>query len=240
MRVSLRALGAIGVAPSLGSDIEKRCTSCSTGWATALAVGGRIGYELPSRLSFAIVGGYVSMVHDVDRELTQPFPKGAPQYTTTYALHDRLRLRGTIAGGALAYRVPLGGGWSFEGETYVGAFFASSTDTVTARASAGGDSVDASIDGASQSVASTALFVMPVLGAAYARGAFQVGASFGAFFVPRFGPTLPRDEIAVAPACDALRPGAVGCTPVSRAIASERAYGPFASLLPLFHVGYTF
>jgi hypothetical protein len=81
---------------------------------------------------------------------------------------------------------------------------------------------------------------MPELGANYRLGQWQLGASLGAFLVPTFGPTLPRGEIAVAPSCAPAKPGAVGCTPVSQAIASERAYGAFGLVSPTVSAGYVF
>jgi hypothetical protein len=237
--VWIRAMTSFLVGNSLHSGAEAGCGSCG-GPVLGLAAGGRIGYELPVGVSFEISGGYLSVAHDFDRTLSEAFPKNAPTYTTSYALSDRLRLRGPFVGAGSSIQRRLSRHWSFEGRATIGAVFATSVDPVKGTATAGTDTADVSIANADQSVSSIALFVMPEFGATYRLGSWQVGASLGALFVPTAGPTLPRGEIAVPPACDPTKPGAVGCTPVSQAIASERAYGAFGLLAPTISAGYVF
>src|SRR5262249_45238826 len=158
------------------------------------------------------------------------FPKGAPTYTTTYSLDDLLRLRGPIVGAGASYRIPVAKHLSFVGRATVGALFASSTDTVKGTASTGSETSDVTIPGAGDSVSSTTIFVMPELGASYAIGSWHVAGSLTMLFIPLFGPELPRNQIVVPPSCEPSNKGAVGCTPVSQSIASERAYGPYALL----------
>ena len=233
------AFGGWGMGGGLRSGPERTCPGgCSADPpATGFVVGARAGFELPALVSVELNAGFLSLWRSIDREFETSFTHEGSTWPVTYSLEDKVRLQGPFVGAGASQRVPLTERWSLVGRTTIGAWFTKSTDTVTGRV--GEETL--SIANAGKSVSSTALVVMPELGAQWALEPWTLSAGLAALFVPMEGPTLPHGGMVASPdACTSANPGAPSCAPESEAIGNERAYGPFWMLLPQVSVSHRF
>jgi hypothetical protein len=190
-------------------------------------------------MSVEVAGGFASFVRKIDRTAQSSFTPSDQTYTVTYHLHDIIRFKGPFVAGGLRYRMPLDRSWSLYSRAMVGVVFVESTDTVTGTASTTGERVQVGIPGAGEAESTTPLFVMPEVGAEWKTGPWRIGAALGVFFVPERGRVLPREAVIVPPDSSGAE-GDVRNAPGASVLAGERAYGPFALVIPQVNVAHVF
>ena len=227
------------VGPSLHSGPESDCrVGCPNPIAWGFTGGARMGYELPWRLSFEVVAGYVSMRSSVSRGAMAEYgAQGAS--SVEYRFDDVVRFKGPLVGAGVSYSMAIARDWSLRSRGTVGVIFATSVDAVEGTVTSSVDTLPTSIENAGRSEQSTPLFVMPELGIERAEGAFRLGASLGVLFALQSGPDLPHGRVSAATEPCRQNPASAACAPYS-SLQGERAYGPFSSLVPSLSVSYVF
>ncbi len=243
--VWIEARTSLAIGAGLGSGAEASCdvASCSDrGPALGGLVGVRVGYRLPSRVSFHVGAGYLSLTATLSRRLASTFVStGAGGASTnvpvTYDLHDSVGFAGPFAGAGIGYSAPLGSIFELLGRVDAGIVLASASDTIRGTVTAGGRTLDLAVEKSGASTQGSAAFAMPEI-AVHARfGRFYggVGAAAGIFVVQ--GPALDTGAIAPKGFDCAAHPGAADCVPASNAVRGERAFGPAFVALPTLEIG---
>jgi hypothetical protein len=240
--VWFEVLGGGAIGSTFSSDAESRCPeACSDDPPVkGFLLGARGGYRFTMGLGLELSAGYLHLEKGLSRHAEARFPTDTQAYAVRYDLEDNIRVRGPFIAPALSYRLDVGGSVGVIGRVAAGLVFASSRDGVDGTATTGAESVDVSVDGAEDSVSSTAFFVHPELGLDAELGEFRVGAAVGVAVFLTEGPRFEHSSIDVAPSCDDAAPSAVGCAPGSRALSGEKAFDPFAVFTPQIFAGYEF
>jgi len=250
--------GGFAVSPSLASSAELSCgcEDCGRGQCTdrGVALGGLVGlrggYEFPFGLSVEFAGGYLSLATELSRDFAASFtPNGHQPVATSYSLTEKLHMHGPLVGGGVGYRYAFSELFEFRSHLLVGAFFPQTGDSVSGTASAGANTVDATVLGSGQYVGSVDLFVMPEAHLGLRFGAFTVsaGLSVGVFFLN--GPEFPaleerpdeqRDVVVLGSCPGAADPRHVSCAQGQDFLHGEIAYGLHVVFVPGVSAGYSF
>lgn len=228
-RVDLHA----GLAAGSGfhGDSEGDCPAECVG-STAfrgVVAGVRASYRFPFHLGLELSAGYLHLGSSFDRRAHARFPTDAPAYDVTYSLTDDFRFRGPWLAAGTSYELGLGGRVSLVGRGTAGAVLATLEGPVRGTATTGAERVAVTVSGASTQ-RTVAPFVGPEVAVEVGTGPVGLSLGIGVLYFPAPGPRFDRGSVAVtAPDCVPATPGAVGCAPNSKALAGERAYGPFTA-----------
>lgn len=240
------ARAAFAIGPGLGSGAEASCDELSCSDRTPARggmFGARLGYELPSRLSLYIDGGYLALRTTLSRSVASSFASASAGGATsavplTYAIHDTVDFSGPFAGAGIGYVAPLGGGrFELAARAEAGIVLAGARDTLHGTVSGGGRTLDLAIEGTGTSVHGAAAFVLPEAAARIRLGRLYagLGAAVGLFFVR--GPSLETGSAAPKGFDCSAHPAAADCAPASNLVRAERAFGPAILVLPSILVG---
>jgi hypothetical protein len=257
------AFGGYGGGFSLRSDAElKAISTCTTACpgAHGSLLGMRGGYLFNFGLALELTGGYVTLSSSFERKEQSRFTPTAQTDPTlvTYILQDNVRFQGGFGGIGISYRGTVVPSVNVLTRITAGLISARSADGIRASATrprgaarrtppfgwavpplGPNDSAEAFIAGKSQVLSSQPGFVMPEIGMEVERRRIRLGLFLGVLFIPANGPAFGRREIGFDPkTCGST--STVACTPNSKAIVEERAYGPVQVWVPQFAVGYTF
>lgn len=220
----------------LGGDPEKNCPSAcgSRNLGVGVFLGARAAYVLPFGLRFEISGGYLS----VSRSLKRTVPLGGD----AVAVNDDITSSGPFAGLGVGYAHAIGRSFTVGGRATVGAEFARSRDALGGALARGAERVPIAFEDPGASDRNVDVFVAPEATATYAIGKAHVGVSLAAAIFLLQGPRLSHGAFTTTAdgvaGCKAA--GDLACTKGSSVLASERAYGPFVTLIPQIVGGYTF
>src|SRR5262249_28596392 len=121
-----------------------------------------------------------------------------------------------------------------------GAWIAGATDPISGTATTGSARVPIGVTQDGERVVAAVFVARPELGVDVRLGGLAFGTSLAALFVLGDGPQFHHDAIEVEPVCGPSAPGQIGCARSSGAVHGERAFGPFALLLPTLSATYTF
>lgn len=239
--VTVDLLGGAALGRALGSDAEAWCAgSCGRGVLGGL-VGVRAGFRFALGLSVEIVGGYVTVGKSFPRSRGREFPSNGVLVPVTYDLQDDLRVRGAFVGGGVGYRIPLGGRFAVVSHLAVSVLLAGATDPVVGTATTTKQrSAAVFVTSSGERLASTPVFVEPELDLEARFAAVHVGAGVGVGFVAGEGPQFTHDDLQVRSGGCLADATAPSCAPVSHLVESERAFRPFAVVVPTLVFGYTF
>jgi hypothetical protein len=236
----VEAFAAVAAGRALGSDAEAWCaTPCAH--TLGGVVGGRVGFRFPSGASVDLVGGYVTLGESFTRVRTTGFVSEGVPRSITYTLADDAHLRGPFVGVAGGYAAQLRPWLALVSRVTAGVLFAGASDPITGSATTATGSAPIVVSGRGQRVTSIDPFVEPELGLEVRAAGFHVGVGLGLAAFVGVGPPYGHDLLEVEPAgCSSAKPAAPACAPASTLVASERANGPFALLLPTLSAGYGF
>lgn len=226
--------------PGLGSGAEAFCDSadCATnGWAIGALGGVLAGYELTPGFAVEAGLGYAFFHQKIERAKSERSGAAPDVIDVRWTWNDAITLHGPFVGAGASYGLPLTGRTTLEGRLHLGALLARTRDVVTASASAGGDRVDATVEGSGKVTTSVAPFLMPSLGVRMPLGSWHMGVGIAAVIFPVGGPENDHGETRL-PACDPAKP--VTCARRSEAVARERSHGPFALFWPRLALGKSF
>lgn len=203
---------------SLGSGPEDRCaTGCEDGLRVDGAiVVGRVGWELPSRISGEVFAGYLAFSRDVTEEVGGSYSYALEPRDVRYRLDHEVRLRGAAVGLGASYRLAAASGIDVWARLGAGAFFASFDDPMVASVAGDGSAVSAWTAGDESRVGLTRPFVAPEVGFAVALWKMRLGLSMGFYWFPGGGTAL--NDVEVGPLPGACTPNAPvpGCAPGQR------------------------
>jgi hypothetical protein len=230
---------------TLRSSAEEACSSgCFREPGVSGGLGGlRFGFRFKRGFAPEVAVGIASFNATFSRgeESTFYSRQAASTVTVSYTLEDRIRLAGPfLSAGASAWIPLLHPDIGFLARTSVGVLFASISDPITGTASAGGTTAVITVSNRDETLSKPIGFILPELGAEARLGSFRVGFTFGVAFFPALGPRFSHENTGVSPRCDAARPTAVGCAPITHLLAGERAFGPFLLWTPQVALGYSF
>lgn len=240
--VWIEALGGVAVGASLDSDAESACTrdprfSCGeAGPAWGPLVGARVGYEHPSRVSVALMGGYIRLSQSVTRNFDSSY---GPGITSRYDLEDELTFPTPLVAVGAGYRHPLGGSLELGARLFVGAAFPRSSDTIGGTITAKGRSVPIHTAEADGPTTVADVFVAPEVSLGLRLEDFRVGLGLGVYAFLLDGPPTGNGDLFP------LEPGRCSednaeCAPGSSAVADESAHGQVVTFAPTLSLGYAF
>ena len=240
-RIGIEAFGGLQLAPSLGSGPEASCDvlTCDDPLAVGGIAGVRVGYELPIRLGFELVGGFMTISKDVARSIDDGYRNAAgDEIAVRYELSDALSLRGGFVGGAIGYRLPVAGPFEIKGRAMLGVVFLNASDTITGSAQSTGEAAALNVlDNGGSSLAVNVLLAPEIdFDLRFGDMSFGVGLIVG--YLALNGPESEIGDMHVVAGCDAA--GDVGCAPGEMLAEGELAHGAFVFFLPGVHVGYQF
>lgn len=240
--VTVDLLGGVAFGRTLDSDAEAWCAgSCGHGVLGGV-VGARAGFRFALGFSVEVVGGYLTVGKSFTRSRSTAFTSDGMRVPVTYVLSDDLRVRGSFVGGGLGYRVPIGGRFALVSHTLVGALIAGVTDPIVGKATTTPTKKSAAVSvvGPPERLAATPIFVEPELDLEARFGGVHVGAGLGVVFVVGEGQQFVHDQLDVQSNGCLADPASPTCAPESHLVKSERAFRPFAVVVPTLMLGYTF
>lgn len=243
-RVLASLFGGYLGGPSLHSTAEHGCPErCFTVPSVSGGVGGlRVGYRFKLGLAPELTVGVAAFGLDLTRSEQSTFfsRQASSTVAVSYALDDRLRVVGPfVATGGSAW-IPLRPELGLLARVSAGLLFARISDPITGVATASGGKTEVLVSQRDERLTKTMGFLLPELGAEAHLGSLRVGLTIGAVFFPAFGPRFTHDNTGVNPRCEAARPTAVGCAPITHLLQGERAFAPFVLWSPQAAMGYEF
>jgi hypothetical protein len=232
------ALGGFVIAPSLNGGAESSCDrhDCDRSAALGWLAGARVGYELPSRLSFEATFGYLSLGTTLTRTISESY--APPPVDTEYRLEDELSVRAPFAVGGASYRFLLSDTWSVRAGAAVGAALSLARDRVSGTASGGGVERSVSAERSGRTTRSLSLLVLPEAELVLALGKLALGFGIAVPVMLLGGGDLETGDLIVDGACNGAP--TIECAPGEAAIAAERGHGPFVAVAPLLSLRYAF
>jgi hypothetical protein len=241
----IEAFGGPALGTSLDSDAEGDCADdgcAERDIPFGAAFGIRGGYEFRIGVSVELSGGYLSVGTELQRSRTEQFGRDGSVVDTTYDFTDRMRLAGPFAGAGLGFRRKVGGRFDAGGRLHAGLLVAASRDDIDAKASAGGRTIPAEVEGSGSVVRAPAFLLLPEVSMSAAVGPVHVGIGLGLAVFLLAGPKYEIGDTRVAGGpCEPTGPTLpVECAPRESLVAAERAHGQFVLWLPSVHVRYAF
>ena len=156
----------------------------------------------------------------------------SPDGRVRYDLADSLVVRGPIVSAGVSYRRAIVAPVAFEVRATGGALFGFSSDPITGTASTPVGSTSILVSDRNETLTSAAPIVWPAASLDFEVGPVDLGIGAGALLVLADGPLFARSNFGATPDLDVSNPGAPGNSPLSDAIAGERAYTPFVLFVP--------
>jgi hypothetical protein len=242
-QVVVDLIGSLALGRSLDGDAEAWCPgSCSRGpRPLGGLVGARAGFHFPFGLSLEVAGGYLTLSSSFTRSRSTTFMAAGARRSVTYDLADDLALRGPFVAGGVGFRVPLAGRLALAAHAMAGALIAGATDPIVGKAVTARGSAPVIVTGRGERLGATPPFVAPEVDLEARFGSLHLAAGLGAAFVLGGSAAFGQHILEVSPAgCSPQNPGVPACAPGSTLAASERAFRPFAVVLPTLTVGYAF
>lgn len=231
-------------ARSLRSSAEEACASgCFREPTVSGGLGGlRFGFRFKRGFAPEVAVGVAAFEATLTRgeESTFYSRQAASTVTVSYKLEDSIRVGGPFLSTGASAWIPLHPSVGFLARTSVGVLFARISDPITGTASASGEAAAITVSNREETLTQPIGFVLPELGAEARLGSLRVGFTFGVAFFPALGPRFSHENTGVSPRCEAARPTAVGCAPITHLLAGERAFGPFLLWTPQVALGYSF
>jgi hypothetical protein len=229
---------------SLHSDAEQGCPARCFTVPSVLGglAGARVGFRFNRGLAPEIAVGVATVGLDLQRSEQSTFTsrQAVTTVAVSYRLEDRLRLNGPfVATGGSAW-IPLRPDVGFLARASVGVLFAHISDPITGDASASGEKAPVIVSSRDETLKKPIGFFLPELGAEARLGSLRVGFTVGAAFFPALGPRFTHENTGVNPRCEAARPTAVGCAPITHLLQGEQAFSSFVLWSPQVSMGYVF
>ena len=229
---------------TLRSSAEEACAlGCLREPTVSGGLGGvRFGFRFKRGFAPEVAVGVAAFSASFTRPEASTFysRQAASTVAVSYALQDRIRIAGAFLSTGGSAWIPLRPDVGLLARASVGVLFARASDPITGTASAGGTTAVVTVSNRDETLSKPIGFVLPELGAEARLGSLRVGFTLGVAFFPALGPRFSHDNLGVSPRCDAIRPTAAGCAPITHLVAGERAFGPFLLWTPQVALGYSF
>ncbi len=243
--VRLDILGGAALGLSLGGDTSAYCSHAPCAKeanVTGFFGGIRGAYVLPSGVFADWGAGYMSVSTSLLRRVDSSFEIRSTQtkIAVAYDIQDSIKLSGPFFTAGVGYAIPLGTHFAVHGALDVGLLIATVRDAMSGTGTAGGRTLDLSIDGSGAAVHSASPFLLPEIGIAAKAGGFELSLGVAAAIFPLDGPSYRIGEFRVYGGTCREHPGAVDCAPGVNTLARERAFGQFVMALPTLSVGHKF
>jgi hypothetical protein len=230
---TIGALAQVGLATSLGSDVERRCDlRCSGALPTLLSGGLRGGY--------AFLSGWTVEATFAAATMQRRGSRASEDGDHTFEAHDALSIRG--------YQALLGGGYRFRvserveliPRLAVGVGFYRSRNVAQVDAVVGADRAAMTVDQSGASVSSNPLLIHPSIEAQFAVGSWRLQGGLALPIIAGSGPLLPNGEAAITPIPTSCTKDQAVCSSGTTSFAHERAYQTAFFLAPTLGAAYQF